>query len=77
MWIPRHGRRNRSRKAKCAYGIGCCRNLSAQLGVHLLFGVALLEFGTLLELSWAWARTLALLNVWPFSITTAILSPSS
>ena len=48
MWIPRHGRRNRSRKAKCAYGIGCCRNLSAQLGVHLLFGVALLEFRSFL-----------------------------
>jgi hypothetical protein len=59
MWIPRHGRRNRNRKAKCAYGIGCCRNLSAQLGVRLLFGVALLEFGTLLELSWAWARMLS------------------
>ena len=58
MWIPPRGRRNRSRKAKCAYRIDWYRNLSEQRGVHLLFGVALLEFGTLLELSWVWAGTL-------------------
>jgi hypothetical protein len=71
MWIPQHGRRNRSRKAKCAYRIDWCRNLSEQLGVHLLFGVALLEIGTFLGMGRHAASS------WPFSITTAILSPSS
>ena len=76
MWIPRHGRRNRSRKAKCAYEIGCCRNLSAQLGVHLLFGVALLEFGAWTgTLPWARRGRESPRDQWPFSITTANPKP--